>query len=255
MNVVKVKNVVIGEGKPKICVPIVAKTKRDIIEQAKKIKMFPVDIVEWRADWFEEVNDTNRVLAVLKQLVDVLYEVPLLFTIRTLKEGGQINIEETEYISLNIEVAKSGLADLIDVEVYGVCDVIGLVNTLQNYDVKVVASSHDFEKTPSKDDMLETLKYMQSIKADILKIAVMPNSKGDVLELLSATLIMKEKYADRPMITISMGEYGMVTRLVGEMFGSDVTFGSVGTGSAPGQILVEDLSSIINILHKDCAIQ
>ncbi len=251
MAVVKVKNVIIGEGKPKICAPIVAKTEEDIIRQAGLIKMSAVDIAEWRVDWFEGVNEVDRVLSVLKKLIEVLGGVPLLFTCRSINEGGYFNIEESKYIKLNVEVAKTGLADLIDVEVYRVSCVTEVINNIKSYGAKVVASSHDFEKTPSKEEMVKTLRYMQEVNADILKIAVMPKSKNDVLELLSATIIMKENFADRPMITISMGDYGMITRLVGEMFGSDVTFGSIGVGSAPGQVNVSELSDILTVLHKD----
>ncbi len=253
MSVVKVKEVVIGESKPKICVPIVAKDFTSIIKQAKLIKETATDIVEWRVDWFNDVMNINKVIEVLKELVLVLDGVPLLFTLRSEEEGGRLKIAESDYINLNFEVAKTGLVDLIDIEVFTVEEVESVISKIQSLDVKVVGSSHEFGFTPSKDDMLDTLKYMQSVNADIVKLAVMPKDKFDVLELLNATLIMKEEYADRPMITISMGEYGKITRLVGEMFGSDVTFGAVGDGSAPGQIGVEELKNVHNVLHNNIA--
>ena len=60
MNTVQVRNIVIGEGRPKICVPIVGKKTTDILEEAKKITALPVDVVEWRVDWFDDVFTTKK---------------------------------------------------------------------------------------------------------------------------------------------------------------------------------------------------
>ena len=89
MNTVQVKNTVIGEGRPKICVPIVGKTKTDILEEAKKITTLPVDVVEWRVDWFDDVFVTEKVLETAKELQEVLKDIPVLLTFRTSKEGGE----------------------------------------------------------------------------------------------------------------------------------------------------------------------
>mgnify|MGYP000529625487 CR=1 FL=1 len=83
---------------------------------------------------------------------------------------------------------------------------------------------------------------MQELGADIPKIAVMPTCKQDVITLLSATLEMSEKYADRPIITMSMAGTGVISRLTGETFGSALTFGAASKASAPGQIGVNELS-------------
>ena len=80
MNPVIVRNVRIGEGIPKICVPIVGVTKEDIIQEAKSFETIPVDVVEWRADWFEHVFDMEKVKDVLGELRAALKDVPLLFT-------------------------------------------------------------------------------------------------------------------------------------------------------------------------------
>ena len=91
---------------------------------------------------------------------------------------------------------------------------------------------------------------MQDMNADISKIAVMPACRQDVLTLLLATLEMTEKYADRPIITMSMAGTGVVSRLVGESFGSALTFGAASQASAPGQIDVEQLRQVLDIIHE-----
>ena len=86
MEPVKVKSVLIGKGKPKICVPVVAKTAEEIVKDADSFRNLPVDIVEWRADWYDEVSDSSKVLETAEKIHQVLAEIPLLFTFRTEKE-------------------------------------------------------------------------------------------------------------------------------------------------------------------------
>ena len=92
MNPVVVRNIKIGEGIPKICVPIVGVTKEEIIKEAKTFDAIPVDVVEWRVDWFEHVFETDKVKEVLAELREALKEIPILFTFRTSKEGGALKI-------------------------------------------------------------------------------------------------------------------------------------------------------------------
>ena len=175
----------------------------------------------------------------------------MLFTFRTLKEGGEKAIEKDVYANLNKKAAKSGYVDLIDTEVFTGDDIVkDIIEAAHACGVKVIASNHDFDRTPDKDDIVGRLCKMQDLGADILKIAVMPNDKKDVLKLLAATEEMANEYADRPIITMSMAGTGVISRLCGEVFGSAVTFGSAKKASAPGQIDVEDLNQVLNLLHK-----
>ena len=251
MNTVQVRNIVIGEGRPKICVPIVGKKTTDILEEAKKITTLPVDVVEWRVDWFDDVFTTKKVLETAKALRDVLKDMPVLITFRTSKEGGEKEISVSDYVALNIAAAQSGYVDLIDVEAFTGDDVVKtIIDAAHEAGVKVIASNHDFFKTPEKDEIIRRLRMMQDFGADIPKIAVMPTCKQDVLTLLSATLEMSENYADRPIITMSMAVTVVVSRLTGETFGSYLTFGAASKASAPGQIGVNELKQVLDIIHS-----
>jgi len=251
MNPVKVRNISIGEGIPKICVPIVGVTKEEIIAEAKTFESIPVDVVEWRVDWFEGVFDFAKVEDVLKDLNPALGDVPILFTFRTAKEGGEKAIDMDAYKELNIKAAQTGLVDLIDVEVFSGDDVVTeIIEAAHAAGVKVVASNHDFDKTPDKDDIVGRLRKMQALNADIPKIAVMPQSKKDVLTLLAATEEMATEYADRPIITMSMKGTGVISRLSGEVFGSALTFGAAKKASAPGQMGVNELNTVLHLLHN-----
>lgn len=250
MNIVEVRGVKIGEGTPKIIVPIVGVTKEDILFAAKSFGEVKYDIVEWRVDWFEDVFDFAKVEDTAKALRDVLGDKPILFTFRTAKEGGEKAIEPAAYVELNSKIVATGLVDMVDVEAFTGDDYVKeIIEVAHKNNVKVVASNHDFGKTPAKEDLVYRLRKMQDLGADIPKIAVMPQNKKDVLTLLSATEAMANDYADRPIITMSMAGTGLISRLCGEVFGSAATFGAVGKVSAPGQMNAKDLGTILTLIH------
>lgn len=250
MNPVIVRNLEIGTGIPKICVPIVGKTGEEILITAKEICNSPADLAEWRADWFASVSEIEEVKSLLKKLRGILGEIPLLFTFRTKAEGGEREIAFEKYAELLKEVARSQLVDLIDVEVFINDGVSELIQSLKEAGVKVVGSNHDFGGTPKKEEIVRRLCYMQDLGVELPKIAVMPQSEKDVLTLLDATREMTSEFADRPVITMSMAGMGAVSRVSGEMFGSAITFGTLKQASAPGQIEVNKLKQVLEILHQ-----
>lgn len=250
MHTVKVRNIEIGTGAPKIIVPIVGVTKEEILSAARSFDAIPIDVVEWRVDWFDGVFDFARVEDVLKELRDILGDTPLLMTFRTSKEGGEKAIDAEAYKELNIKAAKTGYVDFVDVEIFTGDKIVSeIIDAVHAAGVKVIASNHDFDKTPAKSDIIYRLRKMQDMGADIPKIAVMPQSKKDVLTLLAATEEMTSCHADRPIITMSMAGTGVISRLCGEVFGSSMTFGAAGKASAPGQMGVEDLNTVLALLH------
>ena len=231
-DIVEVRGVRIGEGIPKIIVPIVEVTRKEIIRKAESLAEVRKDIVEWRADWFEEGSDPAAVEEVLRELRGALGNTP-------------------DYAALNISAAKSGFADLIDVEIFTGDEIVReIIESAHKEGVKIVGSSHDFDRTPEKDEIVGRLRKMQQMGADIPKIAVMPQNRKDVLTLLLATEEMTAEYADRPIITMSMSGTGLISRLCGEVFGSSCTFGAVGKASAPGQMNAEDLDTVLELIHK-----
>lgn len=248
---IKVKGITIGEGMPKICVPIVGRTEEEILSNAKSLTGVPFDLVEWRADWYQDVTGDGMAEIMLQKLRRILGEVPLLFTFRSQAEGGEQQIETEEYVKLNRAVCVTGNIDFVDVELFMGDEAAGdIIKTAHEHQVCVIASNHDFDKTPDADTLVARMKRMQSLGADIPKIAVMPQSVKDVLTLLSATETMASSYAKGPIITMSMAGSGVISRLGGEIFGSAITFGSAGKASAPGQIDCTKLQQVLKLIHQ-----
>lgn len=251
MGSICVKNCCIGSGTPKICVPIVAETMSDIFSQARGMQRKRFDIVEWRIDWFEKYHDLDTVRRASRILHGILDDQPFLFTFRTEKEGGKRPIDPEYYIKLNQVAAEEHLVDMIDIELFSGDDVVKqLVDIAHRANIPVVISSHDFKKTPSQEELVDRMKHAEALGADILKIAVMPQNKLDVLTLLSATEQMSRE-SNKPLITMSMGKDGIISRLCGEIFGSAVTFGTIGMASAPGQIDLDSMNMVLDLLHRN----
>ena len=251
MTTLKIRNMVIGEGIPKIIVPLVGKTEEEILAEAAYVKGLAPDVVEWRGDVYEHIEDFEAVKAILAKLRSVFEEELLLFTFRSHKEGGKKEISETLYVKLNETVIRSQQIDLVDIELFNEKEnVEKLIAAANDHGVFVIMSNHDFNKTPAKEDIISRLCQMHEYGAHILKIAVMPQNARDVLTLLDATYTMKTEYADRPIISMSMAGTGVISRLAGEVFGSDFTFAAGKEASAPGQIPVEELRKALAIIHN-----
>ena len=247
-----IKNRTIGEGRPLICVPIVSDSLDGIIKECEDILDKPVDMVEWRADFYLRCNDTASLNCVMDIIREKLKYMPILFTYRTAYEGGEESYDNSKkitpmrYITMIKYVADNLGPDIIDIEAGRACDgdMSEVISYVKARNIVVISSMHDFLKTPDDTYMREVFDRMSRIGADIFKIAVMPNSGKDVLALMTFSENARNKYSN-PIITISMGRLGLVSRVAAELDGSAVTFASVGKASAPGQIDAAELKKLI----------
>ncbi len=247
---VQVRNLILGEGRPKIAVPITAKNRQELESRLEQVKHSAADLVEYRADHDDLVMlGGGALMEALRLIRREIGDLPLLFTIRTMPEGGEAAIPFEQYRRLNIEAADSGLVDLVDVELLTAMDeASALIESLHAAGVRVIASSHDFEKTPPRRQLTAIVKAMQAVDADITKLAVMPRSRQDVLSFMETVLEIDEQIADRPCAAMSMGRLGMISRMAGSLDGSCITFGTAGAASAPGQPDAGLLRQILEIM-------
>ncbi len=250
MKKLHIGNIVIGEGLPKICVPIVAKDIDEVRNQAVKIVDSSADLVEFRIDFLNKSRDIENILNGLKVIKDITNKC-VIVTFRTGFEGGNEEISRDEYEKLIIDILENGNVDIIDVEMFtGDEAVERIVNAAHSRNAKVIMSNHDFQKTPDSEEIIKRLEKMESLRADIAKIAVMPKDKSDVDRLIYAT-VTSDKSLAIPVVTMSMGEDGKISRLIGEISGSTITFGTVGKASAPGQVESGELKKFLEKVHNE----
>ena len=248
-KILTINGLSIGSGMPKVVVPIVAKSYQEIISDTKTIADSKPDLVEWRADFFDEVLNLDKLIETLHAVHEILRGIPIIFTIRTSNEGGNLEIDTESYTKLLASVASDGAAELIDIELFQISDA-DFIDQIHQLGSKVILSNHDFHQTPDKIEIISRLLKMQEFGGDLLKIAVMPNSISDVVTLLDATSEVANNSIVNPLVTMAMGPLGAITRVSGEYFGSALTFASVGKTSAPGQMPIGALRICLEVLHE-----
>ncbi len=249
MSSITVRGCQIGAGRPKVILPIVERTAAEIFTQGQTFAALAADCIEFRADWFEGWQDPDALARCLTGLRAALGEKLLLVTLRTRTEGGEADASPALYAAFCAQVCESGCADLIDIEFFPAGESLpALIQQAHDHGVRVVCSSHDFQRTPSRQEMVAQLCAMQAAGADLPKLAVMPQSRRDVLSLLATTAEMADCHPETPVITMSMGALGGVSRLCGEAIGSAMTFACAGKASAPGQLELDVLNPVLDRL-------
>jgi 3-dehydroquinate dehydratase-1 len=240
-----------GGRLPAVCAPLVARTRAALAAETAAVAAKKPDLLEWRVDFFEAIADTGEVLAAAAVVRAAAGGIPVLFTRRCAREGGQpIPLEEAGVLALYEAVAGSGCVDLVDFEMGNDAVHVAQVRALtRRHGLPLVLSFHDFRQTPAEAGLRARFEQAQRLEADVAKVAVMPQSVEDVHRLLGATL-QASRALRIPVISMAMGGLGAVTRLCGGVFGSALTFAVGADASAPGQIRIEDVRATLAVLQR-----
>jgi 3-dehydroquinate dehydratase-1 len=248
----KIRGVVVGGPLPLICLPLVAESGAELIDQAGGLGALKPDLIEWRADGFGAVEDVDACLAALSELRRTIGEIPLIFTCRIDQEGGMRTLAQGKRLEVIVAAITSGTIDLVDIELCNGPEFIDAVRKhTQAHRVALILSYLNFKETPDETFICNKLLAAWQAGADIPKLAVMPKDYGDVLIQLVATNKARNSAIDSPLVTMSMGEQGAISRLAGGLFGSDITFAIGRAASAPGQIPIAQLRTGMAILFGD----
>ena len=251
MKTIHVRGRTLGGASPLVCAPLVGATASRLLAEARAVLRKKPDVVEWRVDHFRAVADTGAVIDTGRELRRAIGDTPLIFTCRSAREGGERQALRVDgVVRLYAAVSSERLADFIDFEMANdVSRVRQVIEDAHRRKVRVILSSHDFKRTPSVDTLLERFLRAEKLGGDVAKVAVMPRNDRDVLVLLQA---LSQAYAKSriPLIGLSMGPLGAVTRLVGGRFGSALGFAMGAGSSAPGQPPIADLRAAFELLER-----
>ncbi|MGE4243962.1 type I 3-dehydroquinate dehydratase [Ramlibacter sp.] len=240
---IELAGVPLAQGRlPAVCAPLVARDADALVEETVVVAGKSPDLIEWRVDFFEAIADTDQVLEAAWRIRQAAPGIPLLFTRRSHIEGGQpIPLQEPRVLELYHAVCESGLVALVDYEAANEAEHVNRVCALaRRCGVKLVLSFHDFSATPGADELAERFARVAALGADVAKVAVMPQSLDDVLVLLQATLAASRSL-EIPVVSMSMGRFGALSRMCGGAFGSALSFAVGANSSAPGQMTIEDV--------------
>lgn len=253
MHSIEIKGLVLGEGIPATAVSLTAADVPSCETQLERALDAGVDCLEYRADYFANAHDASALVFCARQLAAHTPRNPLLFTFRTACQGGQATLDAEAYVDLCRAVIADGAVDAIDIESWiGDETVRALCAEARAANLVPVVSHHDFEDTPSVDEMTAMFLHFDELGAGIAKLAVYAHSPADALALMQATDRVRAQADTGPLIAIAMGVHGSITRLVGEWFGSALTFCALDDASAPGQVNLALAKSIMAQLHDIC---
>ncbi len=204
----------------KLCVAL---TEKDTESMLAAMHSLPaqVDLVEVRVDAMGSVD--------LERLIDGRGR-PVIVTNRPPRQGGACTDPETERLAGLRRAAELG-AEYVDVELDAVADLGELPGPTQR-----IVSVHDFEATPS--DLPALLDRILQTGPDVAKVVT---TAHDIMDAVPVLELLRTNTSGAPLIALSMGEEGLVTRVLAGKFGAFLTFASHAAGmeSAPGQVAVD----------------
>ena len=241
----------LGGETPLLCTPLVGRTRKRVLAEAASVLRQKPDIIEWRVDFFDAIGDTKAVVETARELRSVVGKHPVIFTRRAEKEGGEpIAIGDEEVVELYTAVAAARLVDFIDFEMDNDPEHLRRVRECtRRHEIRLILSYHNVSYTPGQDYLVGRFLEAERLGADVAMVQVMPRNRADVLQLLAATAEADDK-TRIPLISISLGPLGSVTRMVGGLFGSWLSFAVGESASAPGQIPIGDLVTVFDIIRR-----
>jgi 3-dehydroquinate dehydratase-1 len=250
-RIIELRGRKLGGETPLICTPLVGKTRERILAEAAIVVPKRPDVIEWRVDYFAAIGDTAAVLDTGRALRAAVGELPIIFTRRSIREGGEpIAIGDDAVVALYDAVGASRLVDFIDFEMGNDPGHVRAVrDSTRTHGARLILSYHNFGYTPGREFLVQRFLEAERLGADVAKVAVMPRDRMDVLALLAATAEADAK-GRIPLISMAMGPLGAVTRMVGGLFGSSLSFAVGEAASAPGQMPIADLAAVYEIIRR-----
>lgn len=223
----------------KIVVPVMPRSIEDVAN-IDLDRLAGADLIEWRADFLPK----EEILTVAPAVFEKFVGREVIFTLRTSREGGQIELTNEEYIQLLKEIANLYQPEFIDFEYYSHKEVFDQMLEFPN----LVLSYHNFEETP--ENYMEIMSELTSLSPAVVKMAVMAETEQDVLDVMNYTRGFKTLNAEQSYATMSMGALGKLSRVAGMLTGSCWTFASLDEVSAPGQMSLANVQKILTVLEE-----
>ena len=253
-NPVTAGKMVLGSAQPVIAVPLVGETREAILKEAQVVKGLNPDLIEVRADYWDFIEDTDKSMEMLREIDKIMDGVPMLLTVRIKAERGHQDVSQEAKFGFYEKAIAEKLPALIDVELaYGQDFIKNFKKKLEGTGIALVVAHHDMKATPKAEEIKAIMEREIAAGGDVAKIVVKPNCEEDVLTFLNDTLSFRRANPSYPIIASGSGDVGRITRLIGGLFGIDLTFASGVKGSNPTQMpvaTVREANAVIYPVQK-----
>ena len=231
--------------RPLICTSIPDDNQEEFLKNVKVAQERGSDIAELRLDFFKSIKDLD-----FSQIISTS-ALPLIITNRNKENGGLFTGDETTRLSIlkKCITAKPLFVDLeLNMQVNTRDEMIQYAK--QN-EVKVICSYHDFNSTPTANQILETYDRVYNTECDLIKIVYTPKNNDDALRILEVINYIRN-YKTKPFTLFGMGKYGQSTRIFSPFLGSSLTYCSLNPDNNNGlyQLSLNDTKSTISYIES-----
>lgn len=216
----------------KYCLPIIKSTRKEVLT-ALNTKGY--DYFEIWLDYIKDL-DEKFIISVIKK-----FKGRLIFLFRR---------QDLENIKLTLQERQRIISLLANYNVFLDIDFLTQHEELEflkkdKTKIKLILSFHDYRETPKLDYLLNLVAKMKRYSPDIYKFATFCQTEQDSLNLLNLLLKLKEQ--ELKYIVLGMGEKGLITRIVGPMWGNEMIFApkNLKEKSAKGQLTKKSLELIL----------
>jgi 3-dehydroquinate dehydratase / shikimate dehydrogenase len=229
---------------PRVCVAVIGTDPQEMAEKAEGL-VRDNSFLEFRLDY---LSKPGLAIARIKRFTESHPGTVIIATCRRVASGGKFKGSIASQLDILGKAAAVG-CQLVDVELQTAskCKPEQL-QKLRNR-AALVLSFHDFRATKKLD---ETLEKMQAYPADFYKLVSTATTLSDNVAMIK--FLAKE--GDRhSLVSMCMGEQGIISRVLGVRAGSVFTFAAASAGeqTAPGQVTAQELRNVYRIDQVDAA--
>jgi 3-dehydroquinate dehydratase type I len=219
------------------CLPIIKKSKKEVIEMIKN----NLNEYHYFEVWLDPIVDIDKNF--IQELLELLDERLIILFQRGKNKQEKIdkNIKQKILTHLN------NTNVLIDLDISENDEITYIKENKLN--LKTIISNHNYDETP--EDLLEIIKDMETMNPTIYKISTFCNTENDALKLLQLEIILKQK--NKRYIVLGMGKFGTITRVYGTLWGNEMIYApqKQSEQSAEGQLTKKQLEAIFRTLNEN----
>ena len=229
---------------PRLCVAVIGSDPAELIEKAEGL-VRDNSFLEFRLDY---LSKPGLALPKIKRFMESHPGTVVIATCRRAASGGKFRGSIASQLDILAKAAATG-CQLVDVELQTASKCKpGQLQKLRTRS-GVVLSFHDFRATKKLD---ETLEKMLAYPADFYKVVSTATTLSDNVTLIKFLAREGDRHS---LVSMCMGEQGIISRVLGVRAGSVFTFASAGAGqeTAPGQVSAQELRTVYRIEQVDVA--
>lgn len=223
-----------------ICVAVGEKSINKLIMLISNVD-FQADLIEFRLDYLEALDYSE-----LEKLLEKM-KLPVILTVRRKNEGGKFKGSEEDRSKI-LKTLIDLRPDFIDIELSSPFLTEDFADSAKRVGVKIIGSYHSFQDTPPIHVLLRKIDMAYRLGLDVVKIVTYAKEIEDNLIILSLHSAAGKYLRGMEIVTFCMGENGLISRVLCPLFGSKFTFASLGAPTAPGQISLQKMRQIQELL-------